>query len=178
MNIRIVSIAALMIFGAVFLSLLFFVTRSDVATTSLKAPTPPATSPESAARADTSAAPTTPTAAPQGTAGGTTGVASYTVRGKLISLPSAYGKQSLQIHHEAIPDFKGRSGAVTGMKEMIMPFPDIAPQVSLSGLSPGAAVEFTFEVRWDAPPRTLVVRLVPLAPETPLHLSEVVEQGR
>lgn len=165
MNIRNVSIAALMMFSAVLLCLLLIVTRDGASPQAQ--PAPPS--------ASTSDATTKPGAA---SAAAETGVSSYAVRGRVITLPTADGKQPLQIHHEAIPEFKGRSGEMTGMKEMIMPFPDIAPTVSLAAIGPGQAVEFTFEVRWNASPRTLVVKLAPLPAETRLRLGEVIEEGR
>ncbi len=105
-------------------------------------------------------------------------VNSYTVRGRVTSLPSADGKRSLEVHHEAIDGFVGKSGQVTGMKEMVMPFPDLAATASLDGIKDGDLIEFHFEVRWDKPPRTLVTSISRLAPETVLKLSPVVEQGK
>lgn len=80
---------------------------------------------------------------------------SYTVRGQIVSLPSADRPfEDLQIHHEAVPDFKDRDGNVTvsasgtrGMKAMTMPFP-VAEGVSLDGIAVGDKVEFTFVYTW------------------------------
>lgn len=103
-------------------------------------------------------------------------VQSYDTLGRIISLPSKDGKRPLEIHHEEIPHFLGRDGAKVGMKEMIMPFHDVAPGVSLEGFKPGDAVRLTFEVRWNKPPRTLVTRLTPLEAGTTLKLSEIIEE--
>ncbi|MBS0196590.1 MAG: copper-binding protein [Planctomycetes bacterium] len=100
---------------------------------------------------------------------------SYTVRAIVDALPSGDVRQSLSLHHEAIPSFVGKSGTVTGMKEMIMPFQDIAPGVSLAGIAVGDPVEVDFEVRWNQPPRTLVTRIAKLPPGTKLNLSKVTE---
>ncbi len=99
----------------------------------------------------------------------------YTVRAIVDALPSGDARQSLSLHHEAIPQFVGKTGAVTGMKEMIMPFQDLAPGVSLAGIAVGDPVEVDFEVRWNQPPRTLVTRIVKLPPGTKLNLSKVTE---
>jgi len=103
---------------------------------------------------------------------------SYTVRGRVISLPSSNGKQPFEIHHEEIPGFVGKSGAVVGMKEMIMPFPDLAPGVTLDGLAAGDLVEFVFEVRWNAPPRTLVTRISKLPADAVLKLGPILEEAK
>ncbi|MCX5691998.1 MAG: copper-binding protein [Planctomycetota bacterium] len=105
-------------------------------------------------------------------------IKSYTVRGKIIALPDTSGKQPLDIHHEEIPDFVGKSGKVVGMKEMIMPFANLAPGVTLGGLVVGDAVEFVFEVRWNASPRTLVTRILKLPAETALKLGPILEEGK
>ena len=45
------------------------------------------------------------------------------------------------------------------MKEMIMPFPALAPGISLDGMKIGDAIELTFEVRWKETPRMVVTAL-------------------
>lgn len=81
---------------------------------------------------------------------------SYTVRGKVVTLPSAERPMDdLQIRHEAIPDYKNRDGVVfknattgaLGMKSMTMPFP-VAESVSLDSIEVGDIVEFTFVTVW------------------------------
>lgn len=103
-------------------------------------------------------------------------VQSYDTLGRIISLPSKDGKRPLEIHHEEIPHFLGRDGTKVGMKEMIMPFHDLSAGVSLEGFKPGDSVRFTFEVRWNTSPRTLVTKLTPLEPGVTLKLSEIVEE--
>lgn len=105
-------------------------------------------------------------------------IKAYTVRGRIIALPDASGKQPLDIHHEEIPDFVGWSGNVVGMKEMIMPFANLAPGVTLDGFAAGDAVEFVFEVRWNAPPRTLVTKIAKLPAGTELKLGPILEEGK
>ena len=102
----------------------------------------------------------------------------YTVRGRVMSLPSSNGKQLFEIHHEEIAGFVGKSGKVVGMKEMIMPFPDLAPGITLDGLAAGDPVEFVFEVRWDAPPRTLITRISKLPSDVVLNLGPILEQPK
>jgi hypothetical protein len=97
----------------------------------------------------------------------------YTVPGTIAALPVRGDvRQPLKIHHEVIPHFVGRDGAVIGMAEMSMPFPDVAPGVDLSTLTIGQRVEFTFEVRWRSEPRSLVTKIVPLSPESPDRVGE------
>ncbi len=100
----------------------------------------------------------------------------YAVRGVIVALPGPNtAKQYLQVHHEAIPEFVGRSGTVTGMKEMIMDFPDLASGEVVRGIKVGDAVRFTFEVRWKSTPRTLVTKIEKLPEGEKPVLSEVVE---
>ncbi len=95
--------------------------------------------------------------------------ATYTVRGKIFQLPE--GGRSLEVHHEAIPSFTDKTGAVIGMKEMTMPFHDLAPGVGFEGFKPGDPVELTFEVRWKTDPRTLVTRVAKLKGDVRLNLK-------
>lgn len=102
----------------------------------------------------------------------------YTVRGRVESLPGVKPGSQLRVHHEHIPNFKGKDGEVhrnrdgsPGMLEMSMEFP-LAPGVDLAGLAVGDAVEMTFEVRWNSPPpifRATAIRKLP--PDTELRLS-------
>lgn len=96
--------------------------------------------------------------------------ASYTARGRIDGLPTPDGKSYLHIHHETIPEFKGRDGTVTGMNEMSMDFIGVSPSVDLSKFAIGDAVEFTFEVRWKSSPRTLVTMVKKLPPDVALKL--------
>lgn len=146
--------AALALLGAVFF-LTYFVARGMGGGSATPSTTP---------------APSTTQATPAADA-----VQSYETLGRIVTLPSKDGKRPLEIHHEAIPHFLGRDGTQVGMKEMIMPFHDVAPGVSLEGFKPGDAIRFTFEVRWNKPPRTLVTRMTALEPGAPLHLSDIVE---
>ncbi len=106
----------------------------------------------------------------QGTAGVVVApIKSYTTRGIITELPDGSAKRFFNVHHERIESFQDRTGAVVGMKEMIMPFPDLA--IPLDGFAVGQGVELTFEVRWDKPPRTLVTKLTKLPEGSSLNLS-------
>jgi Cu/Ag efflux protein CusF len=73
----------------------------------------------------------------------------YDVRGEIVRLPAAGAPApELSIRHEAIPDFKDKSGAPVGMSSMVMPFP-VAKDVSLAGLEPGDKIRFTFLMDWE-----------------------------
>jgi len=95
--------------------------------------------------------------------------ATYTVRGRVHQLPGA--GQAFEVHHEQIPTFADKTGAVVGMKEMTMPFGAIASGVSMAGLKPGDAIEMDFEVRWKHDPRSLVTRVTKLPEGTALNLK-------
>ncbi len=79
------------------------------------------------------------------------------VRGQVTSLATeGPAAQPLMIHHEHIPDFVGATGEVhqnadgtLGMKAMTMPFPEIAPGVSLEGIEAGDKVAFELSVAWE-----------------------------
>jgi len=72
----------------------------------------------------------------------------YTVRGRIVSLPAPNNPASeLRIRHEAIENFKDAEGNIAPMRAMTMTFPP-APGVSLEELSVGDAVEFVFEMQW------------------------------
>lgn len=95
----------------------------------------------------------------------------YTTRALVVALPDAGSRQPLMLHHEEIPEFVGKSGEIIGMKEMVMPFEQIAPDISLDGVLPGDKIGLDFEVRWKQRPRTLVTRLEKLDPATVLHIA-------
>lgn len=91
--------------------------------------------------------------------------ATYTARGEV----KAVGPR-LELHHEAIPEFRSRTDQSTGMASMVMSF-HVAPGVSLAGVVAGTKVRITFEVRWSADPGLRVTALTVLPPETKLDLS-------
>lgn len=105
----------------------------------------------------------------------------YTVRGQIQSLPDpADPRAELQIHHEEIPEFVGASGETVGMRAMTMPFPTLAPGVSLEGLSIGDKIRFTFGVVWVEGtsrryPTWTVTAIEPLPPETELQFTQTAE---
>ncbi|MFG0259447.1 MAG: copper-binding protein [Phycisphaerales bacterium JB041] len=102
----------------------------------------------------------------------------YTVRGRVVSVPSADTPLAdLEIHHEAIPDFKNREGVVfenpttgvRGMKSMTMAFP-VGEGVSLEGIAVGDLVTFTFVTEWgENYPEYRVTEISELPAETELE---------
>jgi hypothetical protein len=98
----------------------------------------------------------------------------YTVRGIVTALadPARKGSPYMMIHHVEIPNFKDKTGAVVGMKEMIMPFP-LGPGVSVSAdaLAVGDKVEVVFEVDWTKAPAHYALSFVKLPAETELGLK-------
>ncbi|MEI7658044.1 MAG: copper-binding protein [Phycisphaerae bacterium] len=165
--------AALALFSAVFFLTYFAARGMGGGSSGPSGPTTPAAKPP-AANPSTGDAAASPTPHAQG-GDAADDVRSYDTLGRIVTLPSKDGKRPLEIHHEVIPHFVGRDGTEVGMKEMIMPFHDLAPGVSLEGLKAGDAIRFTFEVRWNKSPRTLVTRLTPAEPGVTLHLSEIIE---
>lgn len=94
----------------------------------------------------------------------------YTVRGRVVRAPEEGA--ALRIHHEAIPGFRNREGAIVGMNAMAMEFPAVAENATPPGLTAGDVVEFDFEVYWTpAAPRWLVTRIERLDPTTALDLG-------
>ena len=165
--------AALALSGAVFF-ITYFAARNLSGGSSSPAGVPAATDaptakPSESSSPDTTSAELKPDVSNQ--------VQSYDTLGRIVSLPSKDGRRPLEIHHEEIPHFLGRDGTKVGMKEMIMPFHDLAPGVTLEGFKAGDAVRFTFEVRWNKPPRTLVTALTALEPGVTLKLSEIIEEN-
>lgn len=98
--------------------------------------------------------------------------ATYTVRGKVVSVPIAGNSRSqFTVHHEAIDNFRSMSGKVTGMNSMTMEFPP-APGVSLEGIKPDDIVELTFSVWWRESDAWQAVKVVKLPPDTVLTFGK------
>jgi len=130
------------------------------------------------APANTAATPapaTTP--APAGTATPAAGARTYTVRGRVESLPSADGRRDLRVSHEAIADFVNRRGEQVGMKAMTMEFGPMAEGVSATGLAEGQPVEITFEMNWANRPAMRVTRITPLPADATLELTHQLPEG-
>ncbi|MEM7756289.1 MAG: copper-binding protein [Planctomycetota bacterium] len=101
------------------------------------------------------------------------------VRGRVTFLPDGRPtSMPLSIKHEAIPEFVGSDGSVyvnrdgtPGMKAMEMPFPEMAPGVTLDDLEVGEPVLFEFAVAWEnASPRYWVTAIEALPMDTELDL--------
>jgi hypothetical protein len=101
--------------------------------------------------------------------------ATYTTRGRIDALPASPGG-TMRIHHEAVPDFRNQAGAVVGMGSMTMPFMP-APGLDITGLAAGDSVEFTWEMRWNSRPNSLIVRMVKLPAGTGLTFGPAPPRG-
>ena len=99
---------------------------------------------------------------------------SYTVRGRVVALPDQAGM--MQIHHEAIPDFKNQTGQVAGMNAMAMPFP-LAADVDLGDLKVDDKVEFTLKVQWSGAAPYQITAIRKLAADTELDLGQSAPAG-
>ncbi len=98
-------------------------------------------------------------------------VHTYTVRGRIVSLPDpAHPASELSIHHEAIDDFKNMADESAPMGSMTMPFPPGAG-VSLDGLAVGDAVEFVFRVQWKPTYEMGATSITKLPAETKLSFE-------
>lgn len=109
----------------------------------------------------------------------------YTVLGIVAQLPEAGPPpKEFKIHHEHIPTFIGKSGEVfvnsdgtPGMRAMVMPFSDLAPRVTLDGISANDKIEFTFVVRWiedaagNRSPRWRVTNITPMPADTEISFD-------
>ena len=93
-------------------------------------------------------------------------VTTYTVRGQVVSLPTAPG-EDIQLAHEAIHDLKDADGHVLGMDAMTMYF-GVDSDLDLSELAVGDIVEFDLAVDWQADETAVITRVSKLPPETEL----------
>ena len=100
--------------------------------------------------------------------------ATYTVRGRVLDMPTAPGEE-MRIEHEAIHTFVDYRGEVVGMDAMTMSFP-LAEGVG-ADVAPGDLVEFDLRVDWNAEPLSTVTRMTKLAPETELVFGRAEPQG-
>ncbi len=104
--------------------------------------------------------------------------AMYTTRGRVERVVSRPGTQTLlQVHHEEIPSFKNREGAVIGMKEMVMDFP-LATGVRVDDLKTGDVIEVEFAVDWSQTPYHAATKVTKLPADTALKLGKFVENGK
>ena len=85
----------------------------------------------------------------------------YTVRGRVVQLPSQ--GSGLYLEHEAIDNYVARSGKVEGMSSMTMPFP-VGKDVSLGGIQTDDIVEVQLHIDWsdeDRPVEITAIRELP-----------------
>jgi Cu/Ag efflux protein CusF len=72
----------------------------------------------------------------------------YQLRGEVMSLPAEGTAGEVMIRHEAIADFRDRSGEPVGMNTMEMGFQPAEPGV-LEGLEVGDKIEFRWSVNFE-----------------------------
>lgn len=103
----------------------------------------------------------------------------YAVRGIIQTMPDpADPRAQLMIHHEHIPDFKGKSGklhvyddGITGMKAMVMPFDTLGPNVFLEQFQVGDKVEFVLNVAREPTMSMAIVKMTKLPANTPISFD-------
>lgn len=97
------------------------------------------------------------------TAGDADAFPAYSVRGRVLEV----SEDALTLHHEAVDDFVGASGKVTGMDAMVMRF-HLARRLRDVDLAEGAKVEIRFEAR-NTKPKFVITSLRGLPPDTELQ---------
>lgn len=96
----------------------------------------------------------------------------YELRGRIVSLPDPANPASeLQIHHEAIDDFKMSDGEPAPMRSMTMAFSP-GPDEKLEGIKVGDAVSFVFENQWAPAQEMRVVDIKKLPADTVLSFEQ------
>ena len=90
----------------------------------------------------------------------------YSLRGKVVQLPSAREKE-ISIYHESIPGFIGADGEAVGMDAMTMPF-TLDADASLDGIHKGDKISFELDVRWEGNDIVTVRQLQKLPDDTVL----------
>jgi hypothetical protein len=93
----------------------------------------------------------------------------YRVRAQIIELHGSGDDRRVTAAHEAIPDFKDRSGKTSGMEAMTMAF-GVAPSVDASALRPGSKWELTVDVQWGREPMLLITAARALPADAQLTL--------
>ncbi len=107
----------------------------------------------------------------------------YVVRGIVTALPVGEDpRATLRIHHEHIPDFKGKDGkvhenpdGVPGMKAMEMPFDTLGPDVHLDGIQVGDKIEFELAIAREPRTSFAVTRITKLPASTEIDYSNKVK---
>jgi Cu/Ag efflux protein CusF len=79
----------------------------------------------------------------------------YRTRAQVVEVHGSGDDLRVTVKHEAIPDFKDRSGTPSTMPAMVMAF-GVGPQVDVKALTPGSLWALTFDVSWQREP---VVRI-------------------
>lgn len=104
----------------------------------------------------------------------------YTVRGIIEAMPDAADPRTqLMIHHEHIPDFKGKGGAlhvdpkdgVTGMKAMTMPFDTLGPDVVLDNFKVGDKIEFVLNIAREPRMSMAIMKMTKLPADTAISFE-------
>lgn len=75
--------------------------------------------------------------------------ATYSIKGVVKALPgNGRAANEVIIQHEAVPDYRNRSGEIVGMSAMTMPF-YLRRDVSLGDIKVGDSVEFQVEAHFE-----------------------------
>ena len=94
-------------------------------------------------------------------------VQTYRVRGKVVSVED----RTVNIHHEAIPQFVHITGKADGMDEMVMAF-TLGEDVEADSLGPGDRISFDLHARWKPSAEFWIDNLAPLPEDAKLNLTE------
>ena len=91
----------------------------------------------------------------------------YQTRAQVVEVHGSGDDLRVTVKHEAIPDFKDRSGTPSTMPAMVMAF-GVGPQVDVKALTPGSRWALTFDVRWEREPVVRITEARPLAADVAL----------
>lgn len=97
------------------------------------------------------------------------GPATYTVRGRVVAMPSTSDGE-IQVEHEAIDDLVDFRGDVVGMDAMTMFFP-LGEGAVAEEIVAGDIVEFDLLVDWNAEPLSKITRIEKLPEDTELEFG-------
>lgn len=93
----------------------------------------------------------------------------YETRARVVEVHGTGDDLRVTMKHEAIPDFKDRSGTPSEMPAMAMAF-GVAEGVDAGAFKPGSQWQLTFDVSWQREPVVRITSATPLAADVRLEL--------
>ena len=93
----------------------------------------------------------------------------YQTRARVVEVHGSGDDLRVTMEHEAIPDFKDRSGTPSEMPAMSMAF-GVAREVDAAAFEPGSQWQFTFDVSWQREPVVRITSATALPADVRLEL--------